>query len=404
MFIRFNSYILIRLKLTECFILEEYEIFPPSTYGVPNNSILDFAISLFRSVSFIYRGKYWVICERGTDARDNGYFFYLYLKQNHPDKKIYYFIDPNSSDFEKVREDAVKHGSIRSFWLAITAEKVVSSHYRMVIPYGLGKDIWKLTGIHKKFYFLQHGVIYSALETLRGDVAPMKAFICGAKPEFDFVSETFGHPCGVIKYTGLARYDRLHDFTIKKQILVMPTWRMYIRNEQDLLNSDYYSNWQKVINDKTLLDRIESSDIKLVFYVHYEMQKYIHLFSSISPNVIFARFDNFDVQTLLKESALLITDYSSVQFDFAYMRKPVVYFQFDRDTFYRRHYKTGYFDFENGGFGSFCKTANVAVDEVLKAIDGDFKMSSTHLSRSKDFFPLYDTKNCERIYNIITEK
>ncbi|MEX6101942.1 CDP-glycerol glycerophosphotransferase family protein [Mammaliicoccus sciuri] len=34
---------------------------------------------------------------------------------------------------------------------------------------------------------------------------------------------------------------------------------------------------------------------------------------------------------LFKESKLMITDYSSVAFDFSFLEKPVIYYQFDRD-------------------------------------------------------------------------
>ncbi|MDT9414117.1 CDP-glycerol glycerophosphotransferase family protein [Escherichia coli] len=40
------------------------------------------------------------------------------------------------------------------------------------------------------------------------------------------------------------------------------------------------------------------------------------------------------IQTAFKDADLLITDYSSVAFDIAYMKKPIIYFQFDSDTFF----------------------------------------------------------------------
>ena len=46
-------------------------------------------------------------------------------------------------------------------------------------------------------------------------------FICSAKKEYEYVKNTYGHPDGVVQYTGLCRFDYLHRFTIKKQILLM---------------------------------------------------------------------------------------------------------------------------------------------------------------------------------------
>ena len=43
---------------------------------------------LFGAVCRCCSAKYrelWLVCERGNDARDNGYWFYRYLKEKHPE-------------------------------------------------------------------------------------------------------------------------------------------------------------------------------------------------------------------------------------------------------------------------------------------------------------------------------
>ena len=59
------------------------------------------------------------------------------------------------------------------------------------------------------------------------------------------------------------------------------------------------------------------------------MQRFLDEFTTCSERIIIADWKKYDVQGLLKESALLITDLSSVFMDFAYMRKPMIYYQFD---------------------------------------------------------------------------
>ncbi|UKI38154.1 MAG: CDP-glycerol glycerophosphotransferase family protein [Clostridiales bacterium] len=61
-------------------------------------------------------------------------------------------------------------------------------------------------------------------------------------------------------------------------------------------------------------------------YLHYELQKFSHLFKTDLQNVKIADFKNYGVRELLTNSSLLVTDYSSVFFDFAYMRKPIFVF------------------------------------------------------------------------------
>ena len=63
--------------------------------------------------------------------------------------------------------------------------------------------------------------------------------------------------------------------------------------------------------------------------------------------------EDISYQNLFMDYDLLITDYSSLHFDFATLRKPVIYFQFDREEFYgtSHAYQKGIFDFQKYGFG-----------------------------------------------------
>ena len=91
------------------------------------------------------------------------------------------------------------------------------------------------------------------------------------------------------------------------------------------------------------------------------MQRYIKYFDTENENIVIADKENYDVQELLMDSKLLITDYSSIFFDFAYMKKPLIHYCFDKLS----HYKPGYFDFRKEGFGKVTSKE----DEVIKLID-----------------------------------
>jgi CDP-glycerol glycerophosphotransferase (TagB/SpsB family) len=246
---------------------------------------------------------------------------------------------------------------------------------------------------------LQHGIIKDFIPSLCKEKFSTRLFVCGAYPEYEYLLKTYGHSEDVVKYTGLARFDNLHNVEAIRQILVMPTWRNNYFGEFE--NSDYYKNWRGFLQDKNLIKTLEENNINLIFYPHYEVQKYLKLFDTDCKNIILASFEDYDVQTLLKESSVLITDFSSVYFDFAYMKKPVIYFQFDKDVFFKNHYLKGYFDYDTMGFGKVCETIGDTVCEVSDIIKNDFSMSSYYLQRTESFFPLYDKDNCQRIYNEI---
>ena len=350
--------------------------------------------------SFLCKRRPWVLLERGTDARDNAYFFYRYLKEKHPEQKIYYIIDKNSSDYCKVQEDAVHFGSLKNYWVIATAEKIISSHCFNGLPH-MNLRIFRFFNLSQRFYFLQHGVTKDDIPALHFDQTGVQLFVCGAQPEYDYICEEFGYPPRAVQYTGFARYDALHDVKPKDQILIMPTWRMYISDENNFLQSEYYRQWNQILQNKRLEEYLEKNDLSVIFYPHHEVQKYLHLFHGGSKRIILADSANYDVQTLLKESKLLVTDYSSVFFDFAYMRKPVVYFQFDQDEFFSKHYNRGYFSYQKMGFGPVTECVESAVEAMIQSANGGFCLTDGYGKRAQIFFPLYDQKNCERIYDAV---
>lgn len=340
--------------------------------------------------------------ERGEDARDNAYFFYRYLKENHPEQKVYYIIDRKSEDYHKVAADAVQFGSLKNYWAIATAEKIISTHCFKGLPH-MNAKLFRFCGLNRKFYFLQHGITGNYLSQMHFSNAQIKMLFCAARPEYDYMRSRYGYPEANLRYTGFARYDTLHNIQPKRQILIMPTWRKNISNENEFLASQYYRYWNAFLTDPHFAEYLQEKDLEAVFYPHFEMQKYLHTFRSDSQRIILADFAHYDVQTLLKESLLLVTDYSSVSFDFAYMRKPMVYFQFDPEEFFSKHYERGYFSYSEMGFGPVVGDVPAAVDAMEQSAAKGFAPTKLYADRMDSFFPLYDQENCERIYRCITE-
>ena len=345
----------------------------------------------------------WVICERGTDARDNGYGLYRYLVENHPELRVHYLITPDSPDRPKVEAHAVDFGSWKNYRVVAKADKIISTHCYTALPVK-NEKLWRKLGIARRFYFLQHGITTARLPYLFGDKTKMRLFCCAAIPEYDYVRRNFLHPEQVVRCTGLARYDYLLPFTCKRQILVMPTWRRYLQSEEQLLQSEYFRAWKGLMESERLQRWLAETGTQLIFYPHYEMQPWLTWFSTGNDNVILADFQYYDVQQLLKESLLLVTDYSSVCFDFAYMKKPAVYFQFDTEQYHAQHYRTGYFRYEGEGFGPVVQTVEQVVDEILARGEAQFAMEPRYSGRVDAFFAHRDRDNCRRIYQAITEQ
>lgn len=364
---------------------------------------------LYPIAKAVYKNRtIYLISERGYDARDNGYYMFRYIRQIYPEREVYYVINEKSADYKKVKNigNTVETGSIKHYLLFIAAQYKISTHIMGYAPDMLFYISFNIKHrIPGKQIFLQHGVIKDDMIGLYAENTKLDMFVCGAKPEYEYVKSHFHYKGNEVKYTGLARYDGLQDNITKRQILIMPTWRVYLKTltETELLQSEYFVLWNKVLNDDKLLKKLEEANVQLVFYPHYELQQYIKYFQSTSGNVIIADFTNFDVQTLLKESKLLITDFSSVFFDFAYMEKPSIYYQFDEKTFNEKHYQKGYFDYQEMGFGEVVLEHEKLVEKIVQYINKDFMFEEKYKKRVEHFFELKDSNNCARIFREIEE-
>jgi Putative glycosyl/glycerophosphate transferases involved in teichoic acid biosynthesis TagF/TagB/EpsJ/RodC len=383
-----------------------------------------FEISLLIFISFFYmlnpkNRKIWLFCERPSEAKDNGYKFFKYMRENHPEVNSYYVIDKKYEvDYDRIKSvgNIIQYGSWKHKLYFILSKKLVFAHKGIIEPWNykdFKKHFQKVT-LEKKLIFLQHGVIKDDVSDILGKRNPnnqFDLFICGAKPEYDYIDANYGYLPGEVAYTGLARFDYLNNANTKNQILLMPTWRSgivqpsWIENkvvdDNKFLNSRYYEVYQSFINNEKLIELLEKNNFNLVFYPHFEVQQYLKYFTSSSNRILIANKELYDVQTLLMESKLLITDFSSVYFDFAYMNKPLVYYQFDKDSFFANHYKKGYFSYEEHGFGPVLETEDEVVDLVENIFKKNFAVEDKYGRRTDEFFVLKDTKNCERIYNKI---
>lgn len=374
--------------------------------------ILPFSI-IFKLINKVKKRELWLICENGKTARDNGYHFFKYIREKHPNNYCFYVIDKKCSDYDKIKQygNIIQFKSFKHWLYYLSAKFNISSQKDGNPNQPFFYVVHVIMGWLKNRVFLQHGITKDMSDWLLYKNTNFKYFICGAKREYNYVKEMFGYPNGAVQYLGFTRFDNLHNNKInKKQILIMPTWRNYLGRETNNLTkkvnfkeTDYYKNWNKLINDEKLIDFIEKENIIILFYPHIHMQKFLNDFKSSSSNIKLIDLD-IDIQQVLKESALIITDYSSVFMDFAYMRKPIIYFQFDQKEYREKHLKEGYFNYERDGFGAVLKNESDVVTEIIKYAKNNFIPEKEYKNRMEEFFEIYDSKNCERHYQLLKGK
>ena len=374
---------------------------------------------LFAAVllSPLYKKRFrhtWLVCEERYEARDNGYWFFQYMTQRQPQRKCVYAIGRDSVDYPKVAElgETVEYGSLRHWILYLTCEYNISSQ-KGGKPNAALCAFLELNGLFKpKNVFLQHGVIINDTKWLYADCSRFHYFITSAIPETAFIRQRFGYPESVIACAGLARFDNLHDFTVKKnRVLIMPTWRAWFRlkskqasaHDADFETSEYLSAWKALLNADMMKRLIQDWKLEVVFYPHRNMQDYLPYFADVDSGVTIASWKDYDVQDLLRSSAMLITDYSSVFFDMIYMKKPIAFYQFDEEKFRARQYGEGWFDYRRNAFGKAFSSAPDVLRELERCVRNGFAVSTEYLQEHQRIFQYYDARNSERIYRLLTD-
>ena len=191
--------------------------------------------------------------------------------------------------------------------------------------------------------------------------------------------------------------------------MIAPTWRLYLAGKyssqedrflysETLKKSHFYAFFNSVINDKHLLECMERNHVFGYLKLHPMMKDNAVDFQY--NDIIQSYSNNLDLNP--ENISLLVTDYSSIIFDYAFLGIPSIYAQFDKSEFYAAHsYKEGYFDYENMGFGPVCYDYESTVAAIIKAIENNCVMDEKYKNRVNNFFAYHDNKNCERIYQEI---
>jgi len=377
-----------------------------------------YLINIRNSARRAKRGKpIWLITDRTNNAGDNGEALFRYLMKTQASQKydIFFAIDAECSDYLRMKSygRVLKYLSEEYKIKFLAAEKIISSHWGEWVYNAFGEDKKYISDmIEFDYIFLQHGITKDDLSSW-GHITKKNIdfFVTAAKPEWkSIVNGDYGYSEEKIKLTGFPRFDNLVDEK-KKKIVFMPTWRNYIKIESTKGSSHreysnafkhtyYFDYYNKMINDANIIETMKKYGYTGEFYVHPLFEEQYRDFEG--NDIIRVVGGIADYQKAFRENALLVTDYSSVAMDFAYLKKPVVYCQFDIEKFYGTHtYSKGYFDYEEAGFGPVCYDYESAVKTIIKYVENDCLEERKYADRVDDFFAYTDRKNCERVYNAI---
>ena len=205
---------------------------------------------------------------------------------------------------------------------------------------------------------------------------------------------------------GLPRWDifnynnrKIYSFQ-NRSIFMMFTWRDLKQNNNSHISQYYFKNIIELINNYALNIILKENNITLYFCLHHMMEKYKLLFN-INKNIKYIA-QNQIIECLIN-SDLLITDFSSVIFDFIFRKKPFIIFipdseDLDLQSIYSKSYydKINYLKYDSFFENRYFKIKDT-VDKILFYINNHFELDSKMIK----FYNYINLKNENNIDNFI---
>nr|WP_275975525.1 CDP-glycerol glycerophosphotransferase family protein [Tetragenococcus halophilus] len=354
----------------------------------------------------------WLGFEKfSSTAQDNGYAFFQYVEKNKLHDDFYFILDKNSSDYEEVKRESsnvVPFMSFKYFLLVYASRLLVSSEnkrhvYNLRIRTGLVPR--KIT--RKQSVFLQHGVTALKQSNVfkkakgRGN---FNLVIATSDLEKEIIHENWKYELNEIAVTGFSRWDKLFDKSKnreRRKIFVMPTWRTWMEDmpKEDFKRTDYYDNYINFLNSNELEIILEKYNLQLVFFLHPKFKQYISEFYLNSDHISLKGFQSIKVNEEIMEASLMISDYSSVTWDMFFMKKPVLFYQFDYEKY--EEYEGSYIDMETQLFGERALNKEELIQLIEEYAENNFQLKPYFENLHEEYYKYADHNNSKRIFDAI---
>ena len=361
--------------------------------------------------------RIWIYYDKIYKGGDNAEYLYKYAEKQNDHIKHYYVINKESCDYKRLKEEKANilvFGTTKQRLYCLYAEAILATHKNVISFCGFGKNSRK----HFRDLFnaevicIQHGLTMQAIAQHQNRLEDnTKLYLCASKYEIKNLSEPiYDYDKDSLKLVGLARFDGLINQD-KRQILISPTWRKSAANTKTRMGntreyteefkySEYFKIFNSIINNKKLINTAKELNYKILFLLHPVITSQACDFDTNDYVKILTVQDGVSYEQLLTESSLMVTDYSGIQYDFAYMRKPIIYFHSDELP---AQYEDGGINYETMGFGPICKNKENLVEKICDYMKNDCKTEQEYINRANDFFAFDDYHNCERIYHEIKQ-
>jgi CDP-glycerol glycerophosphotransferase (TagB/SpsB family) len=261
---------------------------------------------------------------------------------------------------------------------------------------------WHAAGAFKKFGY----DIKDVSDIWIDDVDYWKYLICSSSSIVDIYSKAFHINSKKVYPTGIPRNDIFFDEKAcrdikgsiienynlpsdKKIILYAPTFRDTGAEFKLKLN---LVEMQRILGEEYILFLRLHPNIAKKVSIENQLEGFVWDFSTYN-----------DVQELLIAADLLITDYSSLIFDFAIKGKPIIFYAYDLD-YYNNELRGFYYNYETFVPGPIVYNESELIEQISDYRALQLKYRDEILAFGENFNEYFDGKASERVVKLLFSK
>ncbi|HUT80078.1 MAG TPA: CDP-glycerol glycerophosphotransferase family protein [Candidatus Bathyarchaeia archaeon] len=350
----------------------------------------------------------------GNQYGDNSRFLFEWVRENMPNLNAYYLTaDKKILNSEDKDKSIISYHSFAALKKLLRAKKVFITHGFADMPY---KSLCKKRHI---IYFLGHGLSFKRTDLAAKEIDSKKArkfkrttqklfAYCSSGVERLAIHAYYGIPFDRIRITGTPRNEVLWNnmknkkniqsnlenlFSFqnksKKTILYAPTYLPEQKN-------DFFSF--EDFNMEQLKAFLEKNNLYLFLRMHRnDLLRYGKMAEDPSNNRI--RILDFDlvadVNTILYEFDILITDFSSIFLDYLIVDKPIIFITSILEEYQKQ---TGfYFDYNSVTPGVKVKNFSEFLDSLNECLDKPEKWQEKRIVIANLFHEYQKGESCRKI-------
>lgn len=343
----------------------------------------------------------------GEKYEDNASVFHSYLVNNHSDKvTAYWMYDPvKSFKQDRLIPNAVALGSFKNYLLFFRADYTFHGHSLM---YDIAPSVDKFLFLNKKTIIthISHGIEgFKKILIQKEDIPLLKRtnyFNCASVYERNLKRDKWKIPENKLIITGFPRFDRFptnQPAPAVKKILMMMTWREWLfeLSEEEFIESDYFQATVGLIAHEGIRQLIADNKMKMRIVLHPFMRKFEQHFIGLDhpeSGIEFMDFNKMTIDRAIVEHDMLLTDITSVSWDFLYLNKPIIFHMFDKEEFLAK--RGTYLSLDTDLYGYKAESINEVYNFLKNIVEQNINTNDWY-PKAPDYIDYYDQKNCERL-------